>query len=245
MNDVEPQRVALVTGGAVRLGRAIALGLAEAGYDLLISYHGSAAEAALVVEEVARLQRRCEAVGVDLADASAADVLVDSVRSAYGRLDLLVNSAATFDPTPLLEVDADRWDATMAVNLRAPHLLVRAASDLLQESGGSVVNLTDLAAYQAWTGHPHHAVSKAGLDHLTRVQARVLAPRVRVNAVAPGAVLPPEDWSEERVEALAKAAPLQRIGAPSDVVSAVLYLAGAPYVTGQTLIVDGGRVLGS
>jgi len=245
MNDLEPQRVALVTGGAVRLGRAIALGLAGAGYDLVISYQASAPEARSLAEEVATLGRRCEIVRADLRVPEAAETLIGAVESAHGRLDLLVNSAATFDPTPLLDVDADRWDATMAVNLRAPHLLVRAAAALLEQSRGSVVNLTDLAAYQAWTEHPHHAVSKAGLDHLTRVQARVLAPHVRVNAIAPGAVLPPSDWSEERVVALASRAALRRLGSPEDVVGAVLYLAGAQYVTGHTLVVDGGRLLGS
>jgi NAD(P)-dependent dehydrogenase (short-subunit alcohol dehydrogenase family) len=115
---------------------------------------------------------------------------------------------------------------------------------MLRESRGSVVNLIDLSAFQPWTEHPHHAVSKAALAHLTRVQARVLAPEVRVNAVAPGAVSPPDDLSEGRRTALANATPLGRLGTPQDVVDAVLYLAGAAFVTGQILVVDGGRLVG-
>jgi pteridine reductase len=142
-------------------------------------------------------------------------------------------------------VDAEAWDAVMDLNARAPHLLVRAAAQLLRAAKGSVINITDLAAFQPWTERPHHAVSKAALAHLTRIQARVLAPDVRVNAVAPGAVLPPDDLPEERRRALAAAAPLGRLGTPEDVVRAVLYLAGAPFVTGEILLVDGGRLLGA
>ncbi len=244
MNDEHPQRVALVTGGAVRVGRAIGLGLAKAGYDLVVAYRSSATAAEEVREHALDLGRRCELVQVDLARPDAADALADAVTRVFGRLDLLVNSAATFDAKPLLEVDADRWDATMAVNVRAPHLVVRATASLLAKARGSVINITDLSAFQPWTGYPHHAVSKAALAHLTRVQARALAPDVRVNAIAPGAVLAPDGWPAERWEALAEIAPLERTGSPDDVVRAVLYLAGADFVTGQLLAVDGGRLLG-
>jgi pteridine reductase len=243
--DPEPQRVALVTGGAVRLGRAIALGVARAGYDLAITYRSSVAEARALEGEVRAAGRRCELIRADLAEPRAAEAVIGSVRTAYGRLDLLVNSAASFEARPLLEVDAEAWDAVMDLNARAPHLLVRAAAQLLRAAKGSVINITDLAAFQPWTERPHHAVSKAALAHLTRIQARVLAPDVRVNAVAPGAVLPPDDLPEERRRALAAAAPLGRLGTPEDVVRAVLYLAGAPFVTGEILLVDGGRLLGA
>ena len=244
MNQREPQRVALVTGGAVRLGRAIALGLAGAGYDLAVTFHASEAPARDLEGLVRATGRRCEIVRADLGAAASAERVVAAVRTAYGRLDLLVNSAASFESRALLDVDAEAWDAVMSLNVRAPHLLVRAAADMLREAGGSVVNLTDLSAFQAWTEHPHHAVSKAALAHLTRVQARALAPAVRVNAVAPGAVLPPDGLSEARRAALAAATPLHRLGKPQDVVDAVLYLASAPFVTGQILVVDGGRMMG-
>jgi pteridine reductase len=241
----EPQRVALVTGGAVRLGRAIALGLARSGYDLAITYHSSERPARSVEAEVVAAGRRCEVIRADLAEPSVADSVVAAARAAYGRLDLLVNSAASFEERPLLEVDAAAWDAVMDLNLRAPHLLVRAAADLLRASGGNVVNIADLSAFQApWTEHPDHAISKSALAHLTRIQARVLAPEVRANAVAPGAVLPPDDYPDERLRKLAAGSPLRRLGTPDDVVQAVLYLASAPFVTGHVLVVDGGRLLG-
>jgi pteridine reductase len=245
MSGREPQRVALVTGGAVRLGRALALGLARAGYDLAVTYHSSKDAAGELETEVRSAGRRCELVRADLSDAQAAEVVIEAVRSAYGRLDLLVNSAASFEASPLLDVDAQAWDAVMDLNVRAPHLLVRAAAPLLRTAKGNVVNITDLAAFQPWTERPHHAVSKAALAHLTRIQARVLAPEIRVNAVAPGAVLPPDDLAEDRRRALAAATPLKRLGTPEDVVRAVLYLAEAPFVTGEILVVDGGRLLGS
>jgi pteridine reductase len=244
MEAPSPQRIALVTGGAVRVGRALTLGLARAGYDVLVTYLSSESAARALALEVAALGRRCELVATDLADPGAADVLTTATASAFGRLDLLVNSAASFDAAPLLEVDAERWDAVMALNVRAPHLLVRALAPLLRQSQGSVVNVADLGAFQPWLEHPHHAVSKAALVHLTHVQARALAPEIRVNAVAPGTVLAPDSYSDERLRALAAATPLRRLGSPEDVVSAVLYLARATFVTGQIIAVDGGRLLG-
>jgi pteridine reductase len=244
MNDPEPQRVAVVTSGAVRVGRAISLALADTGYDLVIVYRSSEQEAREVRQLVAKQGRSCITLRADLAEPDAAEKLATTTREAFGRVDLVVNSAASFDALPLLQVDAERWDAVMAVNLRAPHLVVRALAPLLTESGGNVVNIADLSAFQAWSVYPHHSVSKAALVHLTRVQARALAPAVRVNAVAPGAVLPPEGWSEDRLAALAEAAPLERVGSPEDVAQAVIYLAAADFVTGQVIAVDGGRLLG-
>ncbi len=244
MNDTNGQRVALVTGGATRLGRALALGLAEAGWDVAIGYRSSAEGAREVVDAVEGLGRTGLAVQADLAEAGAERSLADAVGERFGRLDLLVNSAASFRSLPLLDVDADEWDRVMAVNVRAPHLLVRACAGLLRATRGAVVNITDLSAFQAWTDYPHHAVSKAALAHLTRVQARALAPEVRVNAIAPGAVLSPDDWSEERWNVLAERAVLGRTGSPDDVLGAVLYLADASFVTGHVLPVDGGRLLG-
>jgi len=244
MNERVSGPVALVTGGAVRIGRALSLGLAEAGYDVVVHYHSSATEAREVCDRIQELGRRTARVSADLGDPEAAGTIIATVRNELGRLDLLVNNAASFESAALEDVDAAGWDAVMNVNLRAPHLLVRAAADLLRSNRGAVVNLVDLSAFQAWTEYPHHAVSKAALAHLTKVQARALAPEVRVNAVAPGAVLLPEHYSSKRREALRKAAPLQRVGTPDDVVRAVIFLAQAPYVTGQVLAVDGGRLVG-
>ena len=244
MTDGDRQRVALVTGGAVRVGRAISLGLARAGYDLVIAYRSSSAQAATLADEVAALGRTLVHVEADLGEAHAADRLIDAVRTSFGRLDVLVNSAASFQSVPLLDVDGDEWDQVMNLNVRAPHLIVRAAAEMLRESGGCVVNITDLSAWQAWSAYPHHAVSKAALAHLTRVQARALAPEVRVNGIAPGAVLPPDDWPMERWDALANVAVLQRTGSPNDVVQALLFLIEAQFITGHIMPVDGGRLLG-
>jgi NAD(P)-dependent dehydrogenase (short-subunit alcohol dehydrogenase family) len=243
MTGTAPQRVALVTGGAVRVGRAISLGLADDGWDLVVAYHSSAGEAERVAREVEASGRRCVLVRADLSRPEAADSVVDAARDGFGRLDLVVNSAASFRAKSLLDVDAAEWDSVMSLNARAPHLVVRAAADLLRASRGSVVNIVDLGAFQPWLERPHHAVSKAALAHLTRIQAGALAPDVRVNAIAPGAVLRPEDWSEARWSALAESAPLQRAGTPNDVVGAVLWLASAGFVTGQVIAVDGGRLL--
>ena len=243
MTDPNPQRVALVTGGAIRVGRAITLALAAAEYDVVISYRSSAGPAQETRATVESLGRRCETVCADLAQPASADVVIDAVRATFGRLDLVVNSAANFDERALLDVDAEAWDTVMSLNARAPHLVVRAAADLLREAGGSVVNIVDLSAFQPWSDYPAHSVSKAALAHLTRIQARALAPKIRVNGIAPGAVLRPDDWPPERWRALAQNAPLERAGSPEDVAQAVLFFARAEFVTGQILAVDGGRLL--
>ncbi len=245
MNLPGIQRVALVTGGATRLGRAITLGLAEGGYDLLVHYRSSRSEADDVARAVEGFGRLCVSFRADLVEPGAPAAVVEAARTAYGRLDLLVNSAASFDARTLAATDAGAWDDVMSLNVRAPHLLVRAAAGLLAASRGAVVNLLDLSAFQPWTEHAAHAVSKSALAHLTRVQARALAPDVRVNAVAPGAVLPPDDYPPERLDALRARTPLGTLGTPEDVVAAVVYLAQAQFVTGQILAVDGGRSLGS
>jgi pteridine reductase len=169
---------------------------------------------------------------------------VAAAYQAFGRLDVLVNNASLFERTPVGEIDAAAWDRVMAVNLRAPFLLSRAAAGHLAETAGVIVNIADLSAFQAWPSYAHHAVSKAGLVHLTRVLARALGPAVRVNAIAPGTVLPPEGWDgadsagggpDRRV--------LARAGDPEDVARALLYLIESPFVTGEVMVVDGGRML--
>lgn len=245
MTAPSPQRAALVTGGAVRVGAAISLGLAEAGYELAIGYRSSDREARALGERIEGLGRRVVIVPGDLALPEACRTLVAEAHSAFGRIDLVVNSASTFASRSLEDVDAEAWNHVLAVNARAAHLVVRAAADLLRAARGAVVNVVDGSAFEPWASYPDHSVSKAALAHLTRVQAKALAPEVRVNAVAPGAVLKPDDWPDDRWTRIARAAPLARSGSPQDVVEAVLYLARAGYVTGQVLAVDGGRSLGT
>ena len=236
-------RTALVTGGARRIGRALALGLAEAGFDVVVNHSASPSEAAEVVHLVEGMGQRARAVQADVSDSAQVETLAREVREHFGRLDLLVNNASIFQPRRLLEVEEEEWDRVMAVNLKAPFLVLKATADLLEEAGGSVVNLVDLSAMQPWVEYAHHAVSKAGLLHLTRVMARAMAPRVRVNAIAPGSVLPPEDAGEEERERSRTRTALGVLGTPEDVVRTVLFLHRSPFITGEVVVVDGGRML--
>jgi pteridine reductase len=234
-------KVALVTGGAHRLGRTFSLALAGAGADVVVNYNSSAAEAAATVREIEALGRRARAVQADVSSGAAVARLVADTEREFGRLDILVNSASLFERAALPDIDEAAWDRVLGVNLKGPFLLSRAAAPLLaRDGGGTIVNIVDLSALQPWPSYAHHAVSKAGLLHLTRVLARALAPAVRVNSIAPGTVLPPEDddaedGSERRLVA--------RTGEPADVASALLYLVRSDFVTGENVVVDGGRLL--
>ena len=239
------QKVALITGGAVRVGRAITLGLAEAGYNVVIVYHTSAAEARAVADSVRELGRVALVVRGDVSVAEDIEAISQRLREEFGRLDLLVNNASLFQSASLLDVQENEWDRVMAVNLKGPFLMVKATADLLTEANGRVVNLIDLSAFQPWVEHPHHAVSKAGLLHLTRVMAQALAPAVRVNAVAPGTVLLPESYDEDAGRRSRERSALGTLGSPDDVVRTILFLERSPFITGEVIVVDGGKILGS
>jgi pteridine reductase len=236
-------RAALVTGAAHRVGRALALALAREGADVAIHYHTSATDARATAREVEGLGRRAVPLSADLADAVAAAELPARAAGELGGLDILVNSASLFESAPLLEVSAEDWDRVMAVNLRAPFLLTRGAAPFLEEAGGVVINIADLAGLQAWPAFPHHGVSKAGLIHLTRVSARSLGPRVRVNCVVPGTVLPPDDYTDEQIAASVERTVLKQVGSPRDVEEAMLFLIRSEFATGSVVVVDGGRML--
>ncbi|MGD8276947.1 MAG: SDR family oxidoreductase [Gemmatimonadota bacterium] len=237
-------KVALVTGGARRVGRALSLGLARAGASVVVNYRDSAAEAASVVEEIRSLGGEAIAVRADLGVVDGVRGLIERTRSELGRLDVLVNSAAVFVRRPFDEITETEWDRVLAINLKGPFFLSQAAAPLLRETGGAIVNIGDLSALQAWPSFAHHAIAKAGLLHMTRVLARALAPAVRVNAILPGNVLPPEgyeaeDWGTGGQDRVLTA----REGEPADVVAALLYLLGGDFLTGEVLVVDGGRRL--
>lgn len=236
-------RVALVTGGARRVGRAIVLALAERGARVAIHHHTSSDDAASAVAAAEALGTEAWSVAYDLRDPAAPDRLVRDVVARFGALDILVNSAAVMQRTPLDEITPEQWDAIFALNLRAPFFVARAAAAAMRGRGGVIVNLADLAGLEVWPSYIPHGVSKAAVMQLTRALARTLAPEIRVNAVAPGAVLLPESWGEESAARLAATTPLKRLGSPADVAQAVLYLVEADYVTGDTLVVDGGRRL--
>jgi pteridine reductase len=234
-------RVALVTGAGRRVGRAIALALGAQGARVLVHYHASRAGADETVQELGRSGAEAWAVQADLSQHAAADELVNDTVQHFGALDILVNSAAIMVRTPFGEVSPADWDAMFALNLRAPFFCARAAARVMRTRGGVIVNIADLAGLETWPAYIPHGITKAGVIHMTRALARTLAPGIRVNAVAPGAVLLPDDWSAADAERLASTTPLRRIGSPQDVAGAVVYLVEADYVTGEVLIVDGGR----
>lgn len=237
-------RVALVTGGARRVGRALSLGLARAGAHIIVNHHRSDREAAETVAEIESLGRRAVAVKADVSRAEERAHLLDEAQRAFGALDILVNNASSFERARFAELEEADFDRVMGVNLKAPFFLSQAAAPLLSAGGGGlIVNLLDLSIHQVWPSYAHHAVSKAGLAHLTRVLARVLAPAIRVNGIAPGNVLPPEDFDGQDLASGSDRRVLERSGRAEDVVDALLWLAGADFVTGQILIVDGGRML--
>ena len=234
-------RVALVTGAGRRLGRAIADGLGARGMRVAVHYNASAAGAHEAVAAIAAAGGDAVAFSADLSRPDAIARLVAEVAERLGAIDALVNSAAVMERTPFGAVTAEAWDAMFALNLRAPFLLTQAAAPHLTRARGAVVNIADLAAFETWPAYVPHGISKAGVVQMTRALARTLAPDVRVNAVAPGAVLLPDEWNEESEQRLASTTPLRRLGTPDDVVAAVAYLLEADYVTGETLVVDGGR----
>jgi pteridine reductase len=237
-------RVALVTGAGRRLGRAMAAALAERGMTVAIHHHASSRGANELKQQILKAGGRAACFPADLTDPHAARALPGRVVSEFGRLDVLVNSAAVMHRLIFEETTAEQWDAIQNLNLRAVFFCTQGAAPLLRAAGGKVVNLADLAGLQPWPGFAAHSVSKAGVVMLTKVLARSLAPEVTVNAIAPGAVLVPEDYDSEERERLARATPLRRLGSPSDVVSALLYLLeGGDFVTGEVLVVDGGRLI--
>lgn len=243
--------VALVTGGARRIGRSVVLELAAAGADVVVHNTAGGDAAERTAADARALGVAAAVVPADLADPAAVRDLFAAVTDRFGRLDVLVNGAARFDAQPLEDITAAQWDAAMAVNLRAPFLCAQAAAPLMRRvprgagDGALIVNLADLSGVHPWRDHVQHGVSKAGLLHLTRILARELAPDIRVNALVPGAILPPPglDAGDPAWEAVARRVPLQRTGDASDVARAVRFLAESPFVTGAVLAVDGGEGL--
>jgi pteridine reductase len=234
-------RTALVTGGAHRVGRALSTALAEAGMRVAIHYNSASAEADALERELAARGSECRTYQADLTRPEAPASLIAAVTGDFGGLDVLVNSAAVMLRTPVDTVTPDEWDAMFALNLRAPFFVSQAARAALQAAHGCIVNLADLAAFETWPEYIPHGISKAAVVQMTRALARAFAPDVRVNAIAPGAVLLPDAWDDATRAHFAATTPLRRIGSPDDVVQALLYLLRADYVTGDTLVVDGGR----
>jgi len=234
-------RVALVTGGAHRVGKTIALALAEAGVHLIIHYHASPLAADTVAEIEARGVRAIS-VAADLSNPDGATAVFEAAEREFGGVDILVNSAASFQSGNVLTLSPEDWQNTLNTNLSGPFYCAQlAARTMLARGGGAIVNIADLSGLQPWTKYPAHSVSKAGLLMLTKVLAKALAPTIRVNAIAAGSLMKPPDWDEARWQASSQHTLLKRPGSGYDVAQAALYLLQADYVTGTTLLVDGGR----
>lgn len=238
-------RTALVTGAAQRLGRAIAEDLAEAGAIVAVHYRRSATEAVAVVNGIRRRGGRADGFAADLESPAAVEGLAAAVVERLGPVDVLVNNASVYFRTPIDRVGAVEWDQVMSVNLKAPYLLSLILGRAMRARGtGKIINLADITAESPAPDYLPYGVSKAGIVALTRGLARELAPHVQVNCVAPGPVLEAIDATPEATAAMLRRTPLGRLGAAADVVAAVRFLiTGSDFVTGTTLVVDGGRAL--
>ncbi|WP_373068634.1 SDR family oxidoreductase [Gemmatimonas sp.] len=239
-----PNRVALVTGGARRVGAEIVRSFALRGYDVVLHHGNSPDAAAMLAAELRSAHNvRIEIVREDLADVHAPAQIVAAALRAFGALDVVVSSASVMMTHTFDAVTPDEWVQTSAVNLRAPFFLMQAAARVMRD-GGVIVQLSDHLAFEAIFPHliPHQ-VTKSALTQLVRATASAFAPRLRVNAVAPGLVLPPDDLSDDTIERFLRDVPMGRRGTPLDVVQAIHFLVDAPYVTGIVLPIDGGRHL--
>ena len=241
-------KVALVTGGAQRIGAQLCRTLHEAGYHIALHYRGSADAAAALTAELNGLRDgSVTCFQAALGDRSAGEELAAEVIEHFGRVDLLVNNASTFYPTPIGSVGEEDWDTIIGSNLKGPFFLCQALADTLRQNRGNIINMIDIHGERPLADHSLYSTAKAGLAMLTRSLARELAPAVRVNGISPGVILwpksdDPED--DERRERQLKRVPLGSKGDPQDIAEAVLFLAErAPYVTGQIIAVDGGRSL--
>jgi len=249
--------VALVTGAARRLGRAIALGLAREGCHVVVHYGRSREAAQETSDAIREMGREALTFAADLAQPGQIEALFSGVEDRFGRLDVLINSAASFGRKPFEEITVEDWDAAQAVNARAPFLCIQRAACLMRGTAGrvtssgdpdapaAVVNFGDMSGVTTWRGYVHHGVSKAGILHLTRLTARELGPDIRVNAIVPGPVLPAPGEAVDSVSWAAKGerVPLGRTGEASHIVDSVVFLTKNDYVTGDTLFVDGGEHL--
>jgi len=230
---------ALVTGGAKRIGRGIALALAEAGADVAITYRGSETDASLTVADLEALGVRAVAVACDVTEEPSVQAAVSAVVDVLGGLDLLVNNAGAFETAALEKITVEEWDAMFATNTRGPFLVAKAAHAHLKAARGRIINIGSLGGIHPWATHGHYCTSKAALHMLSHVMAKAWAPEIAVNCVAPGMIVTGE--VNAAYEHFIEKTPMKRNGTVSDVSSAVLFFATGPdFITGQLLAVDGG-----
>jgi pteridine reductase len=230
--------IALVTGAAHRLGKTFALTLARLGYDIVLHYHSAEDEALQTRTEIESLSRRVTLVQADLTDPTQIQSLVSDLHS----LNVLVNSAAFMPSGNVGALSIENWDISLDLNLRAPFFLAQECASKMTD-GGLIINITDVGAQKTWSRYPSYTVSKAALESLTRILARALAPKIRVNAIAPGFVLQSDIVSPEEWDKLIRRVPLQRPARSEEITSALEFLLKNEYITGQTIVVDGGYSL--
>jgi 3-oxoacyl-[acyl-carrier protein] reductase/pteridine reductase len=236
-------KVALVTGAAKRIGRSVALRFASEGADVVVNYRSSKNEADEVVAQIAAMGRRAVAVQGDVGKKNDVTAMFAAVEKEFGRLDLLVNNAGMFFPAKFEELTEEQWDRILDTNLKSQFLCSQASAPMLRRSGhGRIINFASLGGLLAWPAYTHYCVSKAGVIMLTRCLARALAPEITVNAIAPGTISFPGD-APQLAEDFIRRAPLQRTGTAKDIDDAVMFLAESAFVTGQVIVVDGGRTL--
>lgn len=225
------------------MGKAVALGLARAGCELMVHFHRSAKEAQKTVAEIRKFGAAASSIEADLSTPSGVDLLFEQVDRTFSTLDILVNSAATLDPIEFQHVSEEDWNRVVGLNLQGAFFSLQQAS-LRMQNGGTIINISDTAAQRPWSQYALHSISKAGLEMMTKVAAMALAPEIRVNSVMLGPVLKPSDMTETRWAEITDAVPLRRAASPEEVADAVIFLLTNEYVTGETLVVDGGSVLG-
>jgi pteridine reductase len=238
-------RVALVTGAGKRVGRAIAMALADRGASVAIHYRSSRVEAEEAAAQIVSRGGRAQGFAADLAIVSEIEAMVARILETFGRVDVLVNSASVFYRKPLDKVTEHDWDINLDTNLKAPFFLSKFAGAAMRRQGaGKIINIGDWAGIRPYNNYLPYTVSKSGLIGLTRAMAKALAPEVQVNCVALGPVMPPEDYDTAEIERLRQATLTKTLGSPEDVASAVAFLCeGTDFITGATLMLDGGRLL--
>lgn len=241
-------KVALVTGSAHRVGRAIALELAQVGVHIMVHYNSAQPDTLRdTVHELKAAGVRVHTVQADLSQPEGVTQTLDALREAFRRVDILVNSASVFPQGPLIDVTLESWDLTMNVNLRAPFLLTQGCARMMLSQdppGGAIINILDVGVHKPWLKRPHHGVSKAALWSLTQVSALALAPHIRVNAVVPGPVMKTNDgMTDDTWAEMGRSLPLQTTGDAGDVGRAVVYLARESFITGTMIQVNGGEHL--
>lgn len=236
-------KTALITGGARRIGAVIARTLHQSGFNIVVHYRSSSDEANKLINELnSQREDSAAAVQADLLDTASIPQLIDAVLAQFGRLDVLVNNASTFYPTPIELIEDEYWVDLIGSNLKAPAFLVKSAAEHIRQRNGSIINIVDIYARSPLANHPIYCSAKAGLEMLTKSLALDLAPQVRVNGVSPGAILWPEGGAPFDKQSLLEKVPLERLGEPSDVANLVRFLVQeGNYITGQIIAVDGGR----